>query len=611
MLLLIVLALVALIAFFHYVQGFFSATLSAILCIISAVVAFGFHEPLVKLLGGKLADYAHAVVLVGVFAILYIGLRYLFDTYIPGNLTMPLLVDKVGAALMGLVAGVFAVGIAIIGAQMLPFGPSIGGYARYAVADGGEVAVANSKGQTAPIISALQNEKFNTPSSTVFSEVPTSGLLIPVDDIVVNLVKRISDGGALGAAQPLAAVHPDYLGELFFQRLGIQPGVKRVAVNTTAAQQVTFRPPLYSPASPLQVKDAEPSRATKIAVPKAPLTSKPDSMLLIARVGMEAETADADVFVRVSPASVRLVVNGKNFIPIGTLDQLASPVPTVLLNKADDFLICQSGSVIDFVFQVPPGDIMPDADLKKTPLTVKSEAFIEVKRMGFALLQGVEIKRDAMPPVPDKSLLRKYAPRVVPKVIPVPADGSAAPAATDAPIESVSPPKVDANFIMPISVGPLSSDSQAVKVTDVTGTLRGRKFAVLEISGGRNVDELGQGDVQIKELAAPEGKKIVQLTAQSRAADRKEWIAKLAQTELADADGGLHKVNGAWGKTKSGDGNDRLVASYNADAPITAIPASENAAAEIGLIFVVPSGAKLTELRIDGKRVASVDLTVP
>ena len=47
MLFLIILGvLVLIIAFFHYVQGFFSAALSAILAIIAAVLAFSWHEPI-------------------------------------------------------------------------------------------------------------------------------------------------------------------------------------------------------------------------------------------------------------------------------------------------------------------------------------------------------------------------------------------------------------------------------------------------------------------------------------------------------------------------------------------------------------------------------------
>jgi len=91
MMTLIVLVLVGAITYFHYVQGLFSAALSAMIAVIAAVLAFSFHEPIVRLLGGKMADQAAAVALVGVFAITYFALRFLFDKYIPGNVQVPLM----------------------------------------------------------------------------------------------------------------------------------------------------------------------------------------------------------------------------------------------------------------------------------------------------------------------------------------------------------------------------------------------------------------------------------------------------------------------------------------------------------------------------------------
>ena len=101
MMTLIVLVLVGAITYFHYVQGLFSAALSAMIAVIAAVLAFSFHEPIVRLLGGKMADQAAAVALVGVFAITYFALRFLFDKYIPGNVQVPLMADKIGGAFMG------------------------------------------------------------------------------------------------------------------------------------------------------------------------------------------------------------------------------------------------------------------------------------------------------------------------------------------------------------------------------------------------------------------------------------------------------------------------------------------------------------------------------
>src|SRR5258708_17823784 len=108
----IIILFIGVIAFFHYVQGFFSATISAMITILAAVIAVSYHENVVNLLlKGKMADVAHAMVLCMIFAVVYFGLRLIFDAAVPGNVRTPSTVDKVGAGLMGLVSGFFATGI--------------------------------------------------------------------------------------------------------------------------------------------------------------------------------------------------------------------------------------------------------------------------------------------------------------------------------------------------------------------------------------------------------------------------------------------------------------------------------------------------------------------
>src|SRR3954454_13468170 len=108
----LIIAAVGGIAYFHYAQGFFSATFSAICAIIAAVLAVSYHEALVVgLLGGKMADYANSVCLVGIFGIVYILLRVLMDKAVPGNIRLPVIVDRVGGALMGVIAAIFTGGV--------------------------------------------------------------------------------------------------------------------------------------------------------------------------------------------------------------------------------------------------------------------------------------------------------------------------------------------------------------------------------------------------------------------------------------------------------------------------------------------------------------------
>ena len=143
----IILLLIGVIAYFHYVQGLFSATISAVCAIIAAIVAVSYHENVIDLLfKGAMANYAEAMMLVALFVVMYVILRVIFDKSIPGNVRYPVMVDKVGAAAMGVVAGLFAMGVLVLAAESLPFGPSIAGYARYSVQDR-PVVIPGNRGQ--------------------------------------------------------------------------------------------------------------------------------------------------------------------------------------------------------------------------------------------------------------------------------------------------------------------------------------------------------------------------------------------------------------------------------------------------------------------------------
>src|SRR5881394_3324073 len=104
----VMILIVLAVAFIHYIQDLFSSLISAILAVIAAVLAVSYHESVVEgLLGGKMADMAHGMVLLMLFAAIYLVPRLAFDFVVPGNVRVPAIADKVGGAAMGLVAGIF------------------------------------------------------------------------------------------------------------------------------------------------------------------------------------------------------------------------------------------------------------------------------------------------------------------------------------------------------------------------------------------------------------------------------------------------------------------------------------------------------------------------
>lgn len=349
----IIVLLVGLVVFFHYVQGFFSATLSAMITVIAAAMAISYHEPVVNtLLKGKMADDAHGMVLCMIFAVTYLVLRTLFDSFIPGNVQTPNVVDKIGAALMGLVAGVFSVGIFAIAVQSLPFDPAMSylGSSRYALSDNRKVILPVAEGK--PMLDThIDNEMLDG----TFDPQKEKSLWLPVDDLVLATMSHLSDGGSLAGDRPLASVHPDYLQELFGERLGIETGARRTALMANGNDPINVTGLFTAATLPAQdavIKDLRPAGYTPAF--KSPVKPGPGQQLLIVRINVSSGASDdADTIFRFSTGSIHLVGTAsdgkfKDFYPIGTLYNSS----LLLMDKPDDFLFVKAGDSIDAVFMV-------------------------------------------------------------------------------------------------------------------------------------------------------------------------------------------------------------------------------------------------------------------
>jgi len=402
---LLVILFIGIIAFFHYVQGFFSATISAMITVIAAALALGYDETVVNLLlKGKMADQAHGMVLCMIFAVVYIVLRIIFDAAIPGNVRTPSTVDKVGAGLMGVVAGIFCTGIFAIGVQMLPFDPTISfmDYSRYK-SIGKRAQIVPLKG---PGKDSFVYEEMNGNS---FQDVNKQTLWIPSDDLVLDTIYHLSDGGSLAGSKSLASVHPDYLQELYGERLGIQVGAKRVTLNLNGDEGVDIAGLFTAAKLPCfdgQLKEMRPSDYQPLFHLKAPAGADPkgppipeqgevavgaDQRILIVRVKVKnIDADDADQIFRFSTGSIHLVGRGndgkfKDFYPIGELAQGKA----VILDKPDDFLFTKEDGGFDAVFIV-------DASLfggDQNQIKIKPDTSISVKRFADLDLSGMDVSQ--------------------------------------------------------------------------------------------------------------------------------------------------------------------------------------------------------------------------
>lgn len=378
----LILALIIAIAFFHYIQGFFSSMISMVLAILAALLAVGYHENVAQLAFHSFGvAQGYSASLVGLFVIIYLVLRVAFDKLIPGNIQLPVLADKIGAGVCGLVAGIFAAGVLATAAQALPFGPSIAGYSRFPLSErtAGSVRVSGKQ--------QLQDlQTFDELTVDSMDPAKASSLLIPADDILISTVGYVSTG-ALANDHPFSAIHPAYLDELFGQRLGVDPGANRVVIdgaNTSAlkVEKVAALSPAARASLPVKDFEMEAIRGKG----RLDLASWPEGDMLIVRVKPDGEQADKkDNLMRFSCAAVRLVAGGKDYRPVGTLAS-----GTLLRNLPDDPLFLPSGKAVDLVFIVPSESLSADPQkaISAPGAKVAPGVFIEFKRMARADLSG-------------------------------------------------------------------------------------------------------------------------------------------------------------------------------------------------------------------------------
>ena len=397
----IVLLMLAAIGYFHYVQGFFSGIISAVIAVFAAVVAVGYYETLVEgPFNAMSPDWMPALSLLGLFALTYVILRTIFDKAVPGQLQIPAVLDKVGGAVMGLVAGAFALGIVVIAAQTLPFGATVGGYGRYATL-GQRNVVVPSTGGSGRGTSAKDAATFDEVDAETFDKATPSRLfLVPVDDIVVSAVAHLSDAGALSADKPFRSVHPDLLQELFGTRIGIETAASHTIVNLPGKVAVDVVGVYDAPVlTEDRIVDHE-FKALRQTPVKLSAKVPPDEMRIVVRVKFTGAASDIkDKKLRISPGAVRIAARRPpgvgldpephNYFPVGTLD----PQPGGLLycHKIDDFLFIDTNAKkadgsgdaaeadVDFVFQVKREGFLAGSG-KDGDSQIAKGTFLEVKR---------------------------------------------------------------------------------------------------------------------------------------------------------------------------------------------------------------------------------------
>jgi len=601
----VILVLVGAIAFYHYTQGFFSASFSAIISILAAAVALGYQESLVSsLLQGKFADDANAIALVVLYAVTYFGLRVLFDSFVPGNIRLPVLVDKIGAGAMGVVAGIFGAGIVAIAAQTMPFGPSIAGYSRYVIGDERQVVIPPGEGHQRSLDTQVSEEL----KSDTFMPNDSKSMILPADDMVIGMVSYMSNDGSLAGDASFADVHPNYLDELFGDRLGIQIGAKHTAMNTASRHEVSVPANGVFALDGVTQTEGEIKELRTATVKKGKLAPSSSQILLVVRALFSRNATDSDGIFRFSTASCRLVANGKNFFPIGTLSDKGN---LLFANRMDDFLFAEVPSDdhgADLVFLLDKKDVLASgtADPKgDKPMELLPGTFLEVKRLARVDLSGRKVEKPIKPGGEKVALLRK------PDVL----LSSGTAQATNAPIsyDSIS---VSSKLFSPINVGKPDPDGNEITLRAGTVSFKERKLTKAVISATDSLAQLGpKTGYNIDTLAPPAGKALVEVKGRVPAkseSDPWSWVDQLSELELLDESGNRYKPCGAFAMTIKSKGAKAMVGAYDSSGALPTVTHSsdDGRPQDVYLYYAVPSGAHVTQFVYQSKQVATFPAVV-
>lgn len=374
----IILAILVGVAYYHYVQGMFTAAISTFCAFLATLIAFGYYEQIVGLAGqGKMADYAAGMVLLMLYGATYIVLRIILDAAVPGNILVPLYVEKAGAGVFGVLVGMFTAGVFAVAGQLMPFGPGVGGYERFPTDAMSAVAIPrDALGRNAQ--RDVDGQVWDQLKENDLDPARSAGMMVPVDDFVVSIAS-LSSSNALGtgAGSPtFAEVHPDFLNQAFANRLGPDRGGWRTFINSDKATIAKVNGVFTLGGTP-EFADAE---LTPLRPNKTPLTYKGGSsdVILVVRAAFDDLVKDTDGVVRITPSAIRLLVGDKTYHPIGAMYGESK----VGLYRLDDQIIIPMAGAsrgADFAFSVPKA--LADRLTKPVPKgqTPKSVGFVEFR----------------------------------------------------------------------------------------------------------------------------------------------------------------------------------------------------------------------------------------
>lgn len=200
------LLLIAGIAFFQSIHGLLSSVIFCVLTIVCAALAFALYEYVAYeyLIGWK-PNFALPISLMLCFAVPLIVSRVAMDQMIRRSSLLPALVDKIGGLLFGIVTAMLIVGMLTVAVQMLPFGGSFLGLARFDRPP--------REGQSEDEEEREWDQEQVQEAATKLQEGDDNHILLSPDRFAVGLATMFSEG-VFSGPRSFAEDHPDLLVEI-------------------------------------------------------------------------------------------------------------------------------------------------------------------------------------------------------------------------------------------------------------------------------------------------------------------------------------------------------------------------------------------------------------
>jgi hypothetical protein len=189
------------ITFIHSIYGLFSGIINAFCAIVAMVVAFGYFQAVNDLLTGQFhlhPSYTEPLAFILLFVITLSALRFAADSFIRGNVSVPMWADWGGGAICGFVIAQICIGVLVLGVLMLPLGPTVMMFTRY------ERNVDNDRD---PDTNRVEFEAHN--------------LLLQSDRFTVGLFNLLSNG-SLRTNTQFETVYPDFTDWVFYTANTVQ-----------------------------------------------------------------------------------------------------------------------------------------------------------------------------------------------------------------------------------------------------------------------------------------------------------------------------------------------------------------------------------------------------